>query len=131
MNATFERFILNRDSEALANYLDNYATSLNPDLLNSWFHQAARLPGNWETDRNAWLQGYYEKYVPSDVRHNVTLTDSSLFPPVLEGKTIPPTPAKDQQRTPRLPYLWNCPKQAPGQIWRSSAKDEIIIIQSD
>lgn len=78
MDPVFKDLVLAQDSNGLTDYLDN--TPINVDLLNMWFRQAARLPGNWDSergpdgeriiinDRNAWLQTFYEKYVPDDVR---------------------------------------------------------------
>lgn len=123
MNATFESFVISRNSHYLTEYLDNFTASINPIVLNSWFHQAARLPGNWETNRNAWLQEYYQKYVPEEVRKGVDLTNQNLFPCVPEVK-IPPTPAKDQQRSARL-------IPAIQRTYRTPAQEEINIIQQD
>lgn len=125
MDSTFQQFVIMRNSHYLTEYLDNYTASLNPDLLNRWFHQAARLPGNYEDDRNVWLQGYYEKYVPAEIRQGVKLTDKQLFPCIPNIK-IPPTPAKNQQRQSRLlPAI----RQATGRMYRGS--EEINIIQQD
>lgn len=88
MDPAFKQFVLTQDSDGLTDYLDN--TPINADLLNMWFRQAARLPGNWTnerdengslrivTDRNAWLQTFYEKYVPDDIRQ-YELTDRRRF----------------------------------------------------
>ncbi len=78
MDPSFKEFILTQDSNGLTDYLDN--TPIDVNLLNMWFRQAARFPGNWRIDkdengeskviydRNAWLQTFYEKYIPDDVR---------------------------------------------------------------
>ena len=68
MDPIFKQFILTEDSNGLTDYLDN--TPIESELLNMWFRQAARFPGNWneDHDRNAWLQGFYEKYVPDECR---------------------------------------------------------------
>lgn len=107
MSATFERLVMTQNSGPLTDYLDNYHTCINPQHLNAWFHQAARLPGNYETNRNVWLQEYYEKYVPDDIRKGVRLTDQRLFPCLPEAK-IPPAPSKDQRVSRLIPAIQQC-----------------------
>ena len=126
MNSTFQQVILLRNSRYMTNYLNNYATCLDPEILNRWFHQAAQLPGNYDDDtgvhRNAWLQEYYKEYVSKKVRKDTNLTDRQLFPFVPEIK-VPPAPDKDQQRTSLLLPTTN---QATGRIYRGPNEINVI-----
>ena len=94
MDPIFERFIISEDTDGLIDYLND--TPILPDLLNMWFRQAARLPDNWndEHDRNAWLQAFYEQYVPDDIRQ-CDLTDRHRF-----QKSLPPRTIKRKLKTP-------------------------------
>lgn len=101
MDPAFKEFILAQDSDGLTDYLDN--TPIDVNLLNMWFRQAARLPGNWRIDkdengeskviydRNAWLQTFYEKYIPDDVRQ-YKLTNRRRFQRCLPEEQTQPEP---------------------------------------
>jgi hypothetical protein len=81
MEFTFQQLVLSQNEEKLTDYLDKYASTLEPEQLKRWFYRAARLPGNWSGshDRNAWLQVFYEKYVPTEVRGELKLTNRRRF----------------------------------------------------
>ena len=123
MNSTFNRFVLAQDGLSMTKYLDRYTSSLNLEMLDRWFHQAARLPGNCDNNRNTWLQEYYEKYVPLEVRKNVNLTDRQLFPSIPEIK-IPITPDKNKKRP-------SSGREIRQVIHRRNYSQEITIVQRD
>jgi len=81
MEFIFRQFVLSQNEEKLTDYLDKYTSTLDPEQLKRWFYRAARLPGNWSRlhDRNAWLQVFYEKYVPTQVRGELKLTNRRKF----------------------------------------------------
>ena len=74
MEVTFLQLVIAEDSQGLTKFLDNNV--INANTLNRWFRKAARLPGNWMhsaecgmiSDRNAWLNVFYHKYVPDELR---------------------------------------------------------------
>lgn len=77
----FYDFVIDQDDVGLTNFLDDFGGDIPPETLNRWFQKAARLPGNWTktTDRNAWLNQYYQHYVPEDVRQDLQLTNRRRF----------------------------------------------------
>lgn len=99
MDPLFKQFVLAQDGDALTDYLDN--TPIDAQILNMWFRQAARFPGNWSTergedgtrqitsDRNAWLQTFYEKYVSEETRQ-YPLTDRRRFQRCSSQDEMPP-----------------------------------------
>lgn len=66
MSPRFVQLVLERNSKELLQYLDFIVKTTRPRTIDSWFRTAAMLPGNWS--RNAWLNLFYEIYVPEEFR---------------------------------------------------------------
>lgn len=86
----FYDLVIAEDTQGLIDFLDEVVHDIPPQTLNRWFQKAARLPGNWVrerdengimrtvADRNAWLNQFYLKYVPDDIREE-ELTNRRRF----------------------------------------------------
>lgn len=86
----FYDLVLAEDTQGLSDLLNGIGRDIPPETLNRWFRKAARLPGNWVrernesgvmrtvSDRNAWLNQFYIKYVPADIRQE-ELTNRRRF----------------------------------------------------